>query len=123
MKKIILALALCALLIAGQLASFAAEPTPVTAVDGNVTISAEVAAPDGTPVLIFILPAVIDDGENDITAESVEDITSIDDIDSLNVEYVAVDYVASGRLEHTCVMKDSLKTGVCHVVLSYLGAD
>ena len=123
MKKIILVLALSALLVAGQLTASANEPSAVTAVDGNITISQTVDAPEDTPVLIFILPVVVDDGENDITEESVKSIKTADALDSLKVEYTALEYVTSGRVEHTCVMKDSLKTGVCHVVLSYLGAD
>lgn len=123
MKKIILALALSALLSLGQITSFAETSSPVTAVDGKVTISAAVDAAEDTPVLVFILPAITDE-DSDVTAESVQGITSSEILDTLNVEYVALEYVNSeGRIEHTCVMKDSLKTGVCHVVFSYLGAE
>lgn len=123
MKKIILTFALSALILTGQLIALAEEPSAVTAVDGNVTISAAVDAAEGTPVLIFILPAITEEDGSDVTAESVQCITSAEVLDTLNVEYVALEYVSDGRIEHTCTMKNSLTTGVCQVVLSYLGSD
>lgn len=122
MKKIILALVLSALLILGQIPSFAEEPDQVTAVDGNVTISVAVDAPEDTPVLIFILPAITED-EEDVTAQKVQGIKTTEMLSALKVEYVALEKVSSGKVTHTCVMKDSLETGICHVLFNYLGSE
>jgi len=122
MKKIIVAFSLCILLFVSQLISFATEPSSVTAIDGNVTIFADVDAPDGTPVLIFILPAIFE-GENDVTVAKVQGLTTESVLGTLNVEYITLEYVSSGKVTHNCVMKDSLTTGLCHVVFNYFGAE
>jgi len=123
MKKIILTFMFSALLVAGQLTSFAEESSSVAAVDGNVTISAAVDAAEGTPVLIFILPAITED-DNDVTAERVQNITTSEILKTTNVEYIGLGYVSSeGKVVHICEMKDSLTTGMCHVVFSFLGTE
>lgn len=122
MKKIILALALSALLSLGSITSLAEELLPVKAVDGNVTISAAVDAADGTPVLIFVLPAIIED-EEDVTAEKVQGSTTVEMLSALSVEYIGFEYASSGKVEHSCVMKSGLGTGIYHVVLNYLGSE
>lgn len=122
MKKIFLMLALCILLSIGQITSTASDITSVTAVDGKVTVSASVAAAEDTPVLIFVLPAIFEDG-NDVTAARVQELNTTTMLNSLKVEYVALEYVASGKITHNCVMKHSLPTGLCHVVFSYLGSE
>ncbi len=122
MKKRILALLTVFIMLMPNIVMAYDETPNVTAVDGNVTISAAVDAAEGTPVLIFVLPA-IKDGDTDVTAERVQGITTAQMLTTLNVEYVALEYVSSGRVTHNCVMKDSLVTGLCHVVFNYLGAE
>lgn len=122
MKKLILALLLSLLLSLLQIVSFAQEQPFVSAVDGNVSITANVEAIDGTPVLIFILPAITD-GDTDITAQKVCEIKTSDMISEMNVEYIGLEYAEAGKVIHNCVMKDSLATGLCHVIFSYLGTE
>ena len=126
MKKRILALALSALLSIGFIMTVSAEEplsSEVTAVDGNVSITATVNAPEGTPVMIFILPYIIENGV-DVTAEKVESITTAEILASLNVEHASVVKADENSVVHyNCQMKDSLPTGICHVVLGYLGSD
>lgn len=125
MKKKILAIMLSALLAFCHIPALAAEG-PASAVDGTVTIEATIDAPEGTPVLIIILPTIteiVDDAEEDVTAQRVAGMTAASVITTLGVEYIGVSYVeADGSLTHTCKMKDSLPTGECHVIFSYIGS-
>lgn len=120
MKKIlILALVFSILMSSMTLCGYASEG--VMAVDGNVTITCETDAPEGTPVAIFILPQILN-GTDDVTAQKVAAVKTPAELAALNPEYVAYEKVgADGVLTHTCEMKDSLPTGKCVVVLSYLG--
>lgn len=125
MKKQILAAFLMLLLMFGLCPTWAVEETAaeVTAVDGNVTISCTLNVPEGTPVFIAVLQAELD-GEEDVTAKRVEGLTTPAALKTLNPEYLAVVKAgADGAVSHTCQMKDSLATGLCHVIFNYIGAD
>lgn len=125
MKKKILAIMLSALLAFCHIPALAADG-PASAVDGTVTIEATIDAPEGTPVLIIILPTIteiVDGEEEDVTAQRVAGMTAASVITTLGVEYIGVSYVeADGSLTHNCKMKDSLPTGECHVIFSYIGS-
>lgn len=120
MKKIILTILLSAIMIFSFNTAMGAD-APVIAVDGNVTVNAEISAEDGTPVILFILPQIIENNV-DKTAEKVSGLTSSALISSLNVEHIGLAYVDNGSIFYECVMSDALPTGVCHVVLSHIGA-
>lgn len=125
MKKRILAIMLSALLAFCHIPALAAD-NPVSAVDGTVTIEATIDAAEGTPVLIIILPTITEgegDEVEDVTAQRVAGMTAASVITTLGVEYIGVSYVeADGSLIHNCKMKDSLPTGECHVIFSYIGS-
>lgn len=99
----------------------------VTAMDGDVTISCATDAEEGTPVAVFILPAIlqVDGGEErDITAQKVEEVASPQELAELGVEYAAIVKAgADGKITHSCKMKDSLTTGKCHVVFTFIDAE
>ncbi len=95
----------------------------VPAVEGNVTISLDTDASEGDFVMIFILPEIIENGEV-VTADKVAQINTQAELSALNVEYVTVVKAGTnGLVEHNCVMKSSLQTGICNVVFSFLGSD
>ncbi len=123
MKKKILAIVLSALLSFALVPAWADEPSNITAVDGNVTISVPVEAEEGTPVLVFMMPAIVE-SDVDVTEEKVEGLTSKEVLSTLNIEYAAVVNVdANGLVSHSCKVKDNLATGTCHVIFSYLGSE
>lgn len=120
-KKLILALVFSILISSVSLCGYAAEG--IMAVDGNVTISCETEASEGTPVAIFILPQILD-GTEDVTAKKVSEVTTLEKLMDLNPEYVAYEKAGEdGVLTHICEMKDSLPTGKCVVVVSFIGQD
>ncbi|MBR5156856.1 MAG: S-layer homology domain-containing protein [Clostridia bacterium] len=123
MKKRILAIMLAALLSFAVVPAWAEELSNITAVDGNVNISATINAAEGTPVLIFIMPAVIEN-DVDVTVQKIKGLTSKEVLSTLTIEYAAVVNAGeNGQVSHTCNMKDNLATGLCHVIFSYLGSD
>ncbi len=123
MKKRILVIMLSALLSFTVVPALAVETSNITAVDGNVNISATINAAEGTPVLIFIMPAIVE-GDTDVTAQKINGLTSKEVLSTLNIEYATVvNAEAEGLVSHICNMKDNLATGLCHVIFSYLGSD
>ena len=123
MVKKILAIVITAVLSFAAVSAFAEEPSEITAVDGTVTISVATEAEEGTPVLIFIMPAIVED-DVDVTADRVNGLTSKEALSTLDIEYASiVNADENGLVSHICVMKDSLATGDCHVVFSYLGSE
>lgn len=124
MKKRILALLLSMLLSVSGFSVWAeAEENNITAVDGNITVSCKIEAEAGTPVMIFILPQVLENGE-DVTLLKIKGLTSSEILKTVNVEYVGVEKVtAEGKITHSCKMKSSLTTGTCHIILSYIGSN
>lgn len=123
MKNQILTFVLSALVVVGvQFTSLAASAQSVTAVNGNVTISCEVLAPENTPVSILIMPAIYE-GEDDVTVAKVAEIDTPAELSALAPEYIAIVKVnGSGRVEHECQVKSSLPTGLCHVIINYYGS-
>ncbi len=119
MKKIVLALVFSILMSSISLCGYAAEG--IMAVDGNVTISCETSAQEGTPIAIFILPQILD-GTEDVTAQRVSEVNTPEELTALGAEYVAFEKAgANGVITHTCEMKNELPTGTCVVVLSFIG--
>ncbi len=119
MKKIVWALVFSLLMLSLSFSSYAAEE--IIAVDGNVTIACATDAQEGTPVAIFILPQILD-GAEDVTAQRVGEVSTPEELAALGAEYIAYEKVgANGILTHTCEMKDSLSTGKCVVVFSFVG--
>ena len=123
MKKRILSFLLVALLLLSVSAvAIAAEEDSVIAIDGAVTVLAKTQAEAGTPVLLFILSAIVENGV-DVTVSKVAAIEDATDLASLNADHIAVATALDGGVvEYSCQMSDSLSTGLCHVVMSYLGA-
>lgn len=126
MKKRILALLLSVLFILGTSSvTTAVEADSVTAVNGTVTIEATTTAEAGCPVLLFVLPTIIDEisGE-DVTAARVAAVASKANLVELDVQYITAVFVdADGKINHTCQMSDDLATGLYSVVISYLGSE
>lgn len=124
MKKRILTILLAVLLLLGASSvTMAAETDSVTAIDGAVTIQAITTAEEGTPVLIFILPAIFDDGE-DVTADRVAAVKTGTNLSALNADHIGLATVgAGGVVNYSCQMNDSLPTGLCQVVITYLGSE
>ena len=121
MKKIVLALVFSILMMSLSFSGYAAEG--IMAVDGNVTISCETEAEAGTPVAIFILPQILS-GTEDVTAQKVAEVNTPEELAALGAEYIAYEKVGEGGvLTHTCEMKDSLPTGTCVVVFSFIGKE
>ena len=125
MKKQIIAAALMVLLAVHLAPAWANEAGAegISAVDGNVAISCAVDAPAATPALIFILKAMMDDTGSDVTAERVQGVTSAEKLREMAPEYIAAVKVdENGLITHNCQMKNSLSTGLCHVIVSYIGS-
>lgn len=125
MKRKIIAAVLVALLTFLQAPAWAedAGAAEVTAVNGAVTVSCRLDVPEKTPVLIAVLQAVMDADGQDVTLERVNGLTSKEALLALRPEYVAIEKTgADGLLVHSCQMKSSLPTGLCHVIISYIGS-
>ncbi len=123
MKKRILAFLLSALLMLGTSSGVYAEADTVTPVAGTITIYATTTAEEGTPVLLFILPAIMDNGV-DVTVERVAAVSNATTLAALNADHIAVAYVEEGGvIQYSCQVNDSLSTGLCYVVISYLGSE
>ncbi len=124
MKSRIFALCLSAAMICTGMTVWGEEKqNNITAVDGNVTVSCLTDAAKDTPVSIIILPAILD-GERDVTAERVASGCTAEELKALHVEYATIVKAGeNGAVTHSCKMKDTLSTGICHVVLGFLGSD
>ncbi len=124
MKKRILTILLAALLLlCVPTVASATEADSVQAVDGAVTVRATTTAEAGTPVILFFLPAIMDNGV-DVTVARVAAVRTGANIASLNVDHIGIVTAgAGGVVNYTCQMNDSLPTGLCHVVMSYLGSE
>lgn len=122
MKKRILSFVLSAIMLAGAASVWAEENQSVTAVSGAVSVSCTVEAAEGTPVLIFVVPAIMEN-DVDVTEEKIQELTTDEIFGTLAVEYAMVVKAGTGGLvEHSFSVKDSLPTGLCHVMFSYLGS-
>lgn len=121
MKKRLGTVFLSLLLCSVFCVSVRAEQNDIMAVEGNVTINVTTDATEGTPVSIFILPEIIEAGI-DVTAEKVENAVTPERLALLGVEYFDVVLAGeNGLIFHECKMKDSLPTGNCNVIFTFMG--
>ncbi len=125
MKKRLLAFMLAFLLgITGSVVVCAEErANSVSAISGRVTINYPVSLEAGTPVLIVILPRILD-GDVDVTEARVKTLSTKADLVTLDVKYAkTVKVNENGVVFHECKLSDSLTTGVYHTVVNYLGLE
>lgn len=128
MKKRILSFLLAAfLLLSVPAVAIANEEDPVTAIDGAVTVRTTTQAEAGSPVLLFILPAIME-GEGadrvDVTVSKVAAVNNATSLAALDAERIVVVTAGEdGLVQYNCRVSDDLGTGLCHVVISYLNAE
>ena len=126
MKKRILFMILTAIFCLSlmPLGVSAAQSSGVSATGGVVTVDYDLDVPDGTFVMMVVLPKKVESNE-DVTASLLPNANGLNQtaLQSANVEYLAFIKADGGNILHQAIMKDSLSTGPCCVYINYYGSN